>query len=264
MPHALPSALRFRRSIAAVGLIAIAAVSALPGWGLSRFLAECMLEHEARLTHEFVENIVLVENAGSLFTAGRVYANESHDVFLHLEKMPDVLRVNLYSRDRRIIWSTDPTLTGRPVGENGELDQALRGKLFVYGGERSKLEHAYLSARYRWFVETYSPIHDPASGAVIGVVEVYRAPHALTAAIDNAQRGAWLGAGLSALLLYAGFLTMWRVTRNSGGQGGSVSEGFQLRPGYLWVGAAAKPAIRAGHDVFPADAPREILDPLRD
>lgn len=200
------------RWFALVGLVSIASISAVSGWLLSGFLTERLLQQEARLTHEFVDRLVEVEEARPFFAAvQQPPAPQWRELVDHISRLPDVLRANLYSPQRVIVWSTDPTLVGKEFKDNPELEQALRGELVAHGGEGEKLEHDALGTRYPFFVEIYSPVRDPARAAVVGVVELYKAPTALFAAIGAAQRAVWLGAALAGSFLYAALF--WMVRR---------------------------------------------------
>src|SRR5258708_32401041 len=200
------------RWFAALGLVSIAAISAASGWLLSRFLTERLLQQEARLTQEVIDSIVRVKKAGDHFPNGvHGAAPEFGDFFNHLEQLPDVLRANLYSRRRTLIWSSDAALIGRQFNDNPELEEALRGGVVAHGGERAKREHADLDERYRYFVEIYSPVRQETGGEVIGVVELYKTPQALFEAIHAGERAVWIGAALSGLFLYAALF--WLVRR---------------------------------------------------
>jgi len=200
------------RWFALVGLVSIASISAISGWMLSAFLTERLLQQEARLTHEFVDRLVDVEEARPFFAAvQQPPAAQWLELVAHISRLPDVLRANLYSPQRVIVWSTDPSLVGKEFKDNPELETALRGELVAHGGEGEKLEHDQLGTRYPFFVEIYSPVFDAAHGEVVGVVELYKAPTALFAAISAAQRAVWIGAALAGSFLYAALF--WMVRR---------------------------------------------------
>jgi signal transduction histidine kinase len=199
------------RWFAAVGLVSIASISAVSGWLLSGFLTDRMLAQEARLTEEVIDSIVRVERATEYFTGGRPTQDAEFSEFLaHVAELPDVLRANLHSRERRVIWSSDPALIGRQFADNDELEAALAGKLVAHGGERGKLEHEDLDSRYRYFFEIYTPVRD-ASGEVVGVVELYKTPQALFETIAAGKRAIWIGAAIAGLFLYA--TLFWLVRR---------------------------------------------------
>jgi len=200
------------RWFALVGLVSIASISAVSGWLLSAFLTERLLQQEARLTHEFVDRLVDVEEARPFFAAvQQPPATEWLELIEHISRLPDVLRANLYSPQRQIVWSTDPNLVGKKFNDNPELEQALRGELVAHGGEGEKMEHDALGASYPFFVEIYAPVFDAGQRKVVGVVELYKAPTALFAAISAAQRAVWIGAALAGSFLYIALF--WMVRR---------------------------------------------------
>lgn len=202
------------RSFALLGLVSIALISAASGWLVSHFLTARLLEQEARLTQEIIDSIVRVEKAERYFANGEPgLAPELPDFFAHLVQLPDVLRANLYSRRREMIWSSDPTLVGRRFQNNPELDRALGGEVVAHGGEREKPEHAAFDRRLRYFLEVYTPVRDEA-GQVIGIVELYKTPQALFEAIGAGQRAVWAASAAAGLFLY---LTLfWMVRRADG------------------------------------------------
>jgi len=200
------------RWFAVVGLVSIASISAISGWLLSAFLTDRLLQQEARLTHEFVDRLVEDEEARPFFAAvQQPPAPQWLELVTHISRLPDVLRANLYSPQRGIVWSTDPKLVGKHFNENPELERALRGELVAHGGEGEKMEHDALGASYPFFVEIYAPVFDAGHGRVVGVVELYKAPTALFAAISAAQRAVWIGAALAGSFLYLALF--WMVRR---------------------------------------------------
>src|SRR5262245_8424361 len=204
--------LSLSRWFAVVGLVSIASISAISGWLLSAFLTERLLQQEARLTRDFVESLVHVEDANDFFASvQQPPAPQWLELVEHISQLPDVLRANLYSSRRSIVWSSDPELIDADFRDNPELERALGGELVVRGAEGGKRGHDKLERPYRYFVEIYSPIWDPARTEVIGVVELYKAPNALFAAISAAQHAVWLGAALAGLFLYAALF--WMVRR---------------------------------------------------
>jgi len=200
-----------RRWFALVGLSAIAAISATSGWLLSRFLTARTLEQEARLTQEVVNSLVRVDKAQRFFVAASPRPPAEFREFLdHVSQLPDVLRVNMYSPERVVLWSSDPALIGRQFTDNDELDRALAGAVVADGGERAKPEHEDFDERTRYFLEIYSPVHD-AAGGVMGVVELYKTPQVLFEALRAGVRAVWLGTALAGLFLYA--CLYWMVRR---------------------------------------------------
>ena len=174
---------------------------------LSRFLTDQMLDRDAEVSAEFLQSIIQAERSWAWFADPAAAASRPplESFFNHVTEMPAVVRANVYAADRTVIWSSNPVMIGRRFGHNDELEQALRGTIVVEAGILPKEEHLALDrdAGGRRFTEAYLPVWDEARRSVIGVVEIYRMPDALFAAIDGGVRRVWLAACLSMVLLYA-------------------------------------------------------------
>jgi two-component system sensor histidine kinase HydH len=198
-------------------LVCVAVTSVVTGALLSWFLTERMLERDAEVTQAFVQSIVHIELAKGYSLDAPEAGGELLEFFKHMASMPDVVRANVYGRDKTLIWSSDPALaTGRNYGNNPELDEALEGHLETETGivgaeEIAKDEHRALGRQRMRFVETYVPLRDTGSHEIIGVVEVYRVPNALSRTIDEANRLTWMIAIGAGLFLYA--TLFWIVRR---------------------------------------------------
>lgn len=203
-----------------VGLVSILALAVICALLLSRLFANRMLLQEGRLTVQFVQSIIDIEEGAAYFAKG-VEAESSYmeELLRHIAGSPDVLRANLYSRDRRILWSSDASMIGRSFAgaPNEELDEALAGKLEVHAEDEDeeeegepKLEHANLDSQGDYFIEIYVPVWDRERKNVVGAVELYRAPRLLHETIVAGQRIIWAGALGAAVLLYLGLLPLVR------------------------------------------------------
>ncbi len=137
---------------------------------MSSFLTTTMLDREIAVTQEFLQSIIATEGYGErVFAADDGHASEALKEFAdHLRAMPEILRANLYSTDRRIIWSSDQSLTGRRFENNPELEQALAGTLVSEVSRlegNDKPEHVALAAGATgYFIEAYLPMWRGANG----------------------------------------------------------------------------------------------------
>jgi signal transduction histidine kinase len=213
----VPKTFSLTRWFAALSLVTLVAISAMAAFWLSRFLSEEMLRRDAVLTMEFVRSLVLAEHAVPYFRhPGSADQKALEENFRHLARMPDVVRANVYWSNKAVLWSSDPSMVGRQFPDNPELDEALAGELVVHSGKVDadrprKSEHVHLAERTRYYVESYIPVRDEASGTTVGVVEVYRVPDALFDAIHSGRRIVWTGAVAASLLLYGALF--WIVLR---------------------------------------------------
>lgn len=219
MPVADPSRpFNLLRWFAWLSPVVIALTAVASAWQMSSFLNDHLFQREATVSRDFLQNVLLSD--GSLEYLARPQdqdlASRFGNTTSHLSNMRDVLRTNVFGRDRSILWSSDPTLKGRSFADNEELDEALQGQLVVHAGRIAadawqKAEHVGLDRSVEFFVETYIPVVRPGSGEVIGVVELYKAPLALTQAIQEGRMRAGLSALAGALFLYLSLF--WLVRR---------------------------------------------------
>lgn len=210
-----PAAFNLTRRFSLLAFACVAAVACVLGFVLARMVSERLLHRDAVVTMEFVQSIVRTDQTAHYFEgAGSGVPDPLEDTFRHFAEMPDVLRTNVYNADRRAIWSTDPAVMGARFGENEELDEALKGELAYESGRVSKAEHVSAArplgaGTSGYFAEIYVPVRDTA-GRVVGVVELYKTPDALFAAIRQAEESIALGAALGGLLLYGALIGIVR------------------------------------------------------
>jgi signal transduction histidine kinase len=200
---------KLMRWFSLAAFILVAAFAAGNALLISNFLTKHMLEREGQVTSEFVRNILNTDGSAEYLLKPDDPALRERflDSSKHFVASGDVLRTNVYARGGRVLWSSDKAMIGQVFGANDELDEAFRGELAVESGRitpelRTKPEHVGLPANSEYFVETYIPITRAGGGEVIGVVETYKAPAALTEAIRAGYRQVWTAAVIGALALY--------------------------------------------------------------
>ena len=215
---------RLLRQFAILSLLCILVISAGSAVLLSRFLTDALLEREAAVGMEFVASIVSAERAWPYFLRQQDGSPDPElqaffdSFFDRLARLSGVVRANVYGDGRQIIWSSTKPLLGRRFDPNPELERAFSGSLEMELGRvgtTGKAEHVLFSAQQQGtrFLETYIPVWDSERRSVIGVVEIYRLPTALFAAIDRGDRLVWGCAAAGALLLYS--TLFWIVRRGS-------------------------------------------------
>lgn len=206
------------RWFSVLGLAAITLVSIVTSVLLSRFLTDQMLQRDGALTMDTIQTIAQVESTVDFFVAGKFDPGNRNlrEFVQYLTSLHDVMRANVYATDGTAIWSTDAALIGRKYDRNPELDEALSGALSIESGvvgdvDRSKPEHVNLGKPGDHFVENYIPVRNPQTGAIMGVVELYRLPTALFATIRQGTLLIWLAGLGGGAFLYA--VLFWIVRR---------------------------------------------------
>lgn len=199
--------------------VIIIGIAVAHAWMISSFLTHHIFQREGELSRDFVQNILVADgsldylaNPDDPELAAR-FANTAK----HIQNLTDLLRANVYQADGTVLWSSDAELIGRKFpDENEELEEALQGELVIEAAHISewlleKEEHVGLDPDVAYFLECYIPVIDPKSGKTIGIVEFYRAPLALTQAIEQGRKQVWLAALASALALFVALY--WIVRR---------------------------------------------------
>ncbi len=125
------------------------------------------------------------------------------------------MRANVYSTNRQIVWSTEHEMVGKTFNDNDELERALKGERIteINSLDRHKSEHLALGEN-ELFIETYLPIRlNDANRNVGGVVEFYKSPGGLNAALAGERRIIWLSGLGAALVVY--MTLYWIVQRGA-------------------------------------------------
>lgn len=202
-------------SITALASISLVSVSA--AWIFSGFLTDRMIRQDAEVTAGFVRSIVATENAYSYFDGTHSGTTQQLQAFFdHMNRMPGVLRTNVYAADRTMIWSSDESLIGKRFENNDELEEALQADLVIHSGiipssHLQKLEHQHLAERGEKFVESYVPIFDVHGRQVVGAVELYKVPIELFEAIKTGVFMIWMIAAAAGFFLFA--TLFWVIRR---------------------------------------------------
>jgi signal transduction histidine kinase len=204
------------RWFAVCGALAIGLFSLSMAALLSGFLATRMLERDAAISRDFLQSIISIQRVAGFLRQPHAQPEASvTEFFAHVAIMPDVLRANVYSLDRRVLWSSNQALIGQTFAANDELERALRGQVVVNReeaeGEAGKEEHLGMRPHAYQFVENYLPIYDDQKHELIGVVELYRQPTALFTAIASGQRLVWWSSAAGGVFLL--FVLLWFVRR---------------------------------------------------
>lgn len=184
----------FHRFLLILSLSTIFAVVSL-GATISYLLRRDVLEEEARDTASLIKVL-----AGRYLSAGSfLQAVEKKDGVLFgqladwLNGLPELIRVKIYDAMGTLVWSDEKRLTGMNFPANRELAEALRGEVRVTMG-LLKTEHIFEREKYneRRLLEIYVPLHNPVSGEVYGVLEIYKYPVSHFALMDRTRRAVWV------------------------------------------------------------------------
>ncbi|MDF9778188.1 sensor histidine kinase [Pseudomonas baetica] len=218
-----------------VSMVVIGMVAVALGAVTSRFVITESVQRDALLTSQFIQSIALTElrhvsipnspSMGELLDPRNDQdfpdvdplsrADFRDDFIDHIEHLPDVILASIYAPDRRVIWSTNPVLTGTTIYGDEDLERAFSSRLPVSSSyhdvDKSRMEQKFLEPPKYIFIENYIPLFDADGGTVTAMVEIYKEPQDL---INRMERGLvliWLATALGGSLIYLGLY--WIVRR---------------------------------------------------
>ena len=191
-----------------ISFLAIFSTALVLSTTLSRYIVAQMMLRDATVSAEFLNSIVHVENATQYFLKGEPTADQDiEELLVHVGRLPDVFRANVYSGGGIILWSSDAEMIGQSFPDNEELAGAMRGELdpeMNVVDRGTKDEHVGFPEGVTEFIEYYIPIRTRVAQDVVGAVEVYKSPGALLASIHRVQTYAWIGALAAGVVLFGG------------------------------------------------------------
>lgn len=205
------------RSFILAGAAATLAVTVALAWLISGFLERQLLQRDGLTSADMLQSVIDTQGVAPWFQGeAGVPAAEVLEFLAHLSALPDVLRINVYRLDKQVLWSSRREMIGRRFGPNEELDEALRGDVVVHRDTdgpdaQLKSEHLLMNARPDEFIENYLPVRTADGRSVIGVIELYRRPVALVAALDGGRRLVALSAAGGGLFIF--LCLVWFVRR---------------------------------------------------
>ncbi len=189
----------------AVVIVALGLAAASSAAGHLRATAErSALDNTESIVRGYVDPIL---DAGALGIAATPDP-ETQEQLDRLIGLRDMRRINVYTRDGRILYSTEPGLVGRRMDIDSELADAFTGHPSneVAARDDADATEATLPKRY---MEIYVPIRGTTDGNPIGVFEVYIDAGPIDAAVERTRTDVFLisvGAGGGLLgLLWLGF-----------------------------------------------------------
>ena len=166
-------------------LTAVVALALVMGVALSSLLTRAVSEWEWQNTAALVTREVKHGGLERIFSEPsrpQERARWGLELSRALTTLPEVVRIKVWSPAMEVLWSDKTELVGQRFPGNGELRQALAGKVEVEIKRLGKSEQRHEERAFDTLAEVYVPIiaHD---GRVLGVVEVYKTPERLLTTI---------------------------------------------------------------------------------
>ncbi len=194
-----------------IGLGVTLVAATLLSYILQRILVEDALDVTTAIAEERVTTPL-----GRIFTQEDLRGPLLTDTYRRVDEIvrrdllrDDIVRVKIWSRDKKLVYSDDRINIGKPAGPNKELDQALAG---TTGRELSFLEKAENVPERQWgsLLEVYVPLKAADSDKIIGAFEVYQKTDALDRRIADIRHTVGIGVFGGFAVLYLGLFGVVR------------------------------------------------------
>src|SRR5439155_6218397 len=125
-----------------------------------------------------------------------------------------VVRFMVYDADGWVLWSDDASLSDHHFGENTKVAAALRGETIAEIDHPGAEGHHSTLRGFPRLEEVYVPVRYESNGPIVGVIELYRAPAALFAVLDQGVVVVWVLGGIAGAVLYLTLVTVaWNCYR---------------------------------------------------
>ncbi len=114
----------------------------------------------------------------------------------------EIASFKVWDRKGNIVYASDSALVGQKFELTGRLAAALAGKVDSGLSDLGQEEQQFERARFDRLLETYAPVRQDQTGAIIGAMEFYQDPSDLESEIASSQRTGWLIVGFSTAGMY--------------------------------------------------------------
>ena len=177
------------RRFAISSCLVIAATTAALSWVIAASLERDMLAREWHVSGGYIRQEARQWIAPTDFDDPTGSTAQAHfrAFYEEIMRMPETIRVKIYDRDRRVVWSDEPRLIGQRFADNPELAEAMAGDTVADLQVASKKAENIFEPAPR-FVELYVPLVFEGVPGVAGIAEIYKAPEGVFANIARARR----------------------------------------------------------------------------
>jgi len=180
-----------------VGMLAL-------GTWLSGAIEKRMIHHEGELFALYVDSVLSDQvqslASGGLLSDGGMLAL---DKLLHGTMLGErIVAFKLWSRDGRVLYSTDLTQIGLQSEISPALAAAFRGgtqsRMVTLEDEERRLQGAHGAE----LIEIYAPVHQAKAGPILTVAEIHETPDVLAVAVGTARLQSWMAVIAAATVMY--------------------------------------------------------------
>ena len=199
------------------------------GWWIGLQVEDSVVHRIGGVTALYVDSFV-APHVQTLSQADNLTPGDStalNKVLSSTELGEKIVSLKIWRKDGYVLFSSDPTVTGRTFPIDEGLAEAFKGNIFSEISERTlaqRTQHGQPMAR---LIETYTPIHVDREGKVIAAAEFYGRTDDVDREAGSAQRRSWLLVAGTMLGMYLMlFMVVRRGSRTISDQQNDLGEKF--------------------------------------
>ena len=113
-----------------------------------------------------------------------------------------IVAFKVWAPDGRILYSSNPALTGRQFAMKPALAGAFAGQVHSNIADLAEPENEFESKRWSRLIETYAPVRAVNTGAIIAVSEFYQTTDDLAQEVGAARLRSWVFVGAATLVMF--------------------------------------------------------------
>lgn len=184
-------------------VILLAGMAGLGTW-VGAQIADGVVHRTGATTALYVESFVAPEIRG--LAQWQPLTEQQTAALTHLLKDTplgrQIVAFKVWGRGGRVLYSTEPGLTGQVFPVQGGLAQAWKGEVASRISGLEDAENAAERLNFSHLLETYTPIRQEGDNQIMAVAEFYQAADELDREIAGAQGRSWLAVALATLATY--------------------------------------------------------------
>ncbi len=186
-------------------VILISGMAGIGAW-VGRQIEDGVVHRTAGTTALYVDSLVapLLQELADSDTLTPEHSAQLGAVLGDTPLGQSLISFKVWNRNGRVLYSTDPDVTGQVFAIGPDLNEALDGDVSADISDLSKAENAFERARAggKRVLEMYTPVRLRGTDRVIAVAEFYQRIDELEREIGAAQQRSWLIVGAATLLMY--------------------------------------------------------------
>ncbi len=196
---------------ALLSFLCVLAITVLVCLASSAVLRRQLIAHDGAVIADLASRLFTSSVSAEFFSAPSGAPPAGAERLREFARSEQVVRFMVYDTDGWVLWSDDASLTAHHFGENTKVAAALRGETIAEIGYPGEEGHHSTLRGFPRLEEVYVPVHYQSNGPIVGVIELYRAPAALFAVLDQGVVVVWALGGIAGAVLY---LTLVSVAWN--------------------------------------------------